>query len=68
MKKSFHIGGGMQIWYWLEENGLLWHMYSDLTEEEWVSLEEFTPEIFYSDAKLGLWFSKAKKIEHKKGE
>ena len=64
--KAIDLGGGMKVKYWLEENGLLWHMKSDVTGEEYVSLEEFTPDIFFSDAKLNAWMSKAKKISIQK--
>ena len=66
MKNNGYIdlGGGSVVIYWQNEHTNSWIMYSTLTEEAYESYEEFTPEIFFNNNKLNLWFANATKIDY----
>lgn len=60
MKQYIDLGGRMRLAYW--EEGNKWHVKSDVTEDEYVSEEKFTPEIFFDNNKYRNWVDNAIKL------
>ena len=63
-KKSFPIGGGNEVTYWQDEDGI-WNVENSLTGH-YMSPEEFTPETFYDEKKFNKWLSNAEAYWTKK--
>ena len=55
------LGGGNKVTYWMDENNL-WHVKSNLTNEEHVSYEKFDNDTFFSTAKFNQWMGTAEKV------
>ncbi len=61
MTQCIDLGGGSKVTYWKDENKL-WHVKSNLTNEEHVSYEKFNDKIFFSTTRFNEWLSHAEKV------